>query len=263
VALVSHPRVGDIVADRLRREILNGTLADGSTLPPQEDLVRQFGISRPSLREALRLLEAEGLISVRRGNVGGARVHLPRRENAAYMFGLVLQAEQVTTADLGAALVELEPLAILLLARRPDRKRIVLPHLRKLTDELREAISDGENFTELAREYHEAVVESCGSHTLRLAVGTLTSLWSAHEVQWARHASDVGDYPTLGERKAIVQTHERLTELIRAGEAERARALLRRHLDATQEYVLADQDRPVTVTVSPLVERLGRAETRK
>ena len=61
-------------------------------------------MSRPSFREALRILESEGLVSVRRGNVGGAQVHAPTPENAARTLGLVLQARNVALDDLAAAL---------------------------------------------------------------------------------------------------------------------------------------------------------------
>ena len=65
------------MASRLRNEILSGRLTEGDSLPRQEDLLADFKVSPPAVREALRILETEGLISVRRGNVGGAIVHLP------------------------------------------------------------------------------------------------------------------------------------------------------------------------------------------
>src|ERR1700694_2827208 len=65
---LSAPRIAQIVADELRRQIIDGELADGDLLPRQELLVEQFNVSLVSLREALRILETEGLVSVRRGN---------------------------------------------------------------------------------------------------------------------------------------------------------------------------------------------------
>ena len=67
---MSAPRIAEIVADELRRQIIDGELADGDLLPRQEVLVEQFNVSLVSLREALRILETEGLVSVRRGNRG-------------------------------------------------------------------------------------------------------------------------------------------------------------------------------------------------
>jgi DNA-binding FadR family transcriptional regulator len=89
-AQLHQPRVAELVADALRQRILGGDLTDGQLLPNQENLLTEFSVSKPSLREALRILEAEGLITVRRGNVGGAVIHQPQARHAAYTLALVL-----------------------------------------------------------------------------------------------------------------------------------------------------------------------------
>ena len=63
----------------------------------------EFGVSYPSIREAIRILETEGLVTVRRGNVGGAEVHRPDESSAAYHLGLALQGGRVTLGDLAPA----------------------------------------------------------------------------------------------------------------------------------------------------------------
>src|ERR1700712_3684179 len=100
---LSAPRIAEVVAGELRQQIIDGELADGDFLPRQDLLVERFNVGLVSLREALRILETEGLISVRRGNRGGAVVHAPASASAAYMLGLVLQSESVYLSDLGAA----------------------------------------------------------------------------------------------------------------------------------------------------------------
>ncbi len=125
-------RTAEIVADELRRQIIDGELADGDLLPRQEVLVEQFRVSLVSLREALRILETEGLVSVRRGNRGGAVVHAPAKASAAYMLGLLLQSDTVPLSDLGTALQELEPMCAALAARRPDRGDELVPKLKEI-----------------------------------------------------------------------------------------------------------------------------------
>src|SRR4051794_13103182 len=90
-----QPRLAEMVAAVLRDRIVSGELEDGAMLPKQEDLLAEFRISPPPMREALRILETEGLITVRRGNTGGAIVHRPQPGKAAYMMGLVLQSRAV------------------------------------------------------------------------------------------------------------------------------------------------------------------------
>ena len=120
---VAQLRVAGSVAATLRERILAGIEIEGSTLPTQDQLVQEFGVSYPSIREALRILETEGLVTVRRGNVGGAQVHRPDESSAAYHLGLTLQGGRVTLGDLAAGLQMLEPLCAGECARRVDRLR--------------------------------------------------------------------------------------------------------------------------------------------
>jgi DNA-binding FadR family transcriptional regulator len=83
---LSQPRIAEMIADSLRRRILAGELNDGDVLPKVDDLLLEFPVSKPSIREAMRILETEGLLSVRRGNVGGAVIHRPNAKVAAYML---------------------------------------------------------------------------------------------------------------------------------------------------------------------------------
>lgn len=77
---VQMPKAAEVVAADVRRRIVRGELRADDALPPETELMSQFGISRPTLREALRILEAEGLVAIRRGARGGARVQAPSPE---------------------------------------------------------------------------------------------------------------------------------------------------------------------------------------
>ena len=82
-APVKVPKTAELVATQLRNQIIRGELREGDALPPESTLMEQFAVSRPTLREAFRVLESEALISVRRGARGGARVHAPNGDVAA------------------------------------------------------------------------------------------------------------------------------------------------------------------------------------
>jgi GntR family transcriptional regulator, transcriptional repressor for pyruvate dehydrogenase complex len=116
---VPQHRIAETVASELRARILDGDGED--RLPTQDQLVSEFGVSYPSIREAIRILETEGLVTVRRGNVGGAEVHRPDESSAAYHLGLALQGRRVNLGDLAAGLRLLEPLCAAECARRSDR----------------------------------------------------------------------------------------------------------------------------------------------
>ncbi len=179
-------RLAEMVAGVLRDRILSGELADGSMLPKQEELLEEFGISMPPIREALRILETEGLITVRRGNVGGAVVHRPQSSKAAYMVGLVLQSRRTTLGAVLEAMLAIEPVCVGACAARPDRAELVLPKLRLTLDAAAAALDVPATYTGLARRFHIELVALCGNEAMALTVGVLESLWTAHVDSLAR-----------------------------------------------------------------------------
>jgi GntR family transcriptional repressor for pyruvate dehydrogenase complex len=248
---LSARRIAEIVADELRRQIIDGELADGDLLPRQEVLVEQFNVSLVSLREALRILETEGLVSVRRGNRGGAVVHAPAKASAAYMLGLLLQSDYVPLGDLGTALQELEPACAAMAARRPDRADALIPRLKELNESMAAHIDDGARFTEIGGQFHDEVVRNCGNHTMIAVVGSLETLWTSHLQQWADETAARGEYPAMSKRRIALSTHNKITDAIEAGDAERARRLSARHLDDTRIYFLAGDPEQRIVALSP------------
>ena len=235
---VHQPRIGEIVARALRQRILDGSLPDGAALPRQEDLMQEFGVSRPSLREALRELETEGLISIRRGNVGGAVVQLPSATTIAYMLGLALQTERAGISDVTAALRHLEPLCAGLCADRPDRDTTVVPALEAVHGELVAVMEGGEQeFTMAANRFHEALVGNCGNHSLIQVVGALETIWSAHVERLAYERSDE---PAVSpkERADGAAVHAKIIKLISAGDAKGTAEIVRRHLEYGQQVPL-------------------------
>lgn len=254
---VTQPRIAEMVADILRNRIVDGDLADGDLLPKQDDLLAEFRVSRPSIREAMRILETEGLVSVRRGNIGGAEVHAPKARNAAYMLGLVMQSQHVTLTDVAAALRILEPACAALAATRADRGTAVVPDLRRLNEEAEAELGDGPTFTRLARRWHATMVESCGNQTLIILVGTLEAVWSHHESVWADHIAAQGEYPGVKARRLVLRSHVKITEAIAMGNDEQAHRAARRHLDESQTYLLAkDPSSPVSIS-GPAGHRFG------
>ncbi len=131
---VQAPRSADLVAERIRELIVTGRLADGERLPNLDALLEEFGVSGPTMREALRMLESEALITVQRGKVGGAIVHRPSYATAASTMALVLRSHDTDVADVAQSLAVLERECAVLCTRRPDRKRTVVPALRKLNN---------------------------------------------------------------------------------------------------------------------------------
>jgi DNA-binding FadR family transcriptional regulator len=246
---IRQRRVAESVAAELRSRILAADVADGYRLPTQDRLVQEFGVSYPSIREAIRILETEGLVTVRRGNVGGAEVHRPDTASAAYHLGLALQGAQVTIGDLAVGLQTLEPLCAAACARRPDRMEAVVPALAASIETAASLIGSGAAFTHAARAFHDLVVAFTPNATVRYVVGSLVDLWTAQEELWAERSTSSGTYPSDVDAHDVLRAHQRILDEIAAGRpAEASRAAVA-HLAATQ-VLFVDQYDEVAVNAS-------------
>ena len=238
-----QPRLAEIIAASLRDDILSGRLKEGDLLPRQEHLFKEFRVSLPAVREAMRILETEGLISVRRGNVGGAVVHLPTPERTAQMISMVLQSRGTTPDDVSGALLNLEPVCARMCAARPDRLTEVVPALRAAVEAQQAHFDDVANWNHNARRFHEAIVANCGNETMIVVIGALEAIWSAHESYvWeeAQPDDDSPDSPMASKtRRAALRAHEKLLAAIEDGNEERAAAVSASHLTLAQRSTLA------------------------
>jgi len=239
VRAVQLPKMANMVAADLREQIIEGVLKEGDPLPPEDQLMEHARVARTTVREALRILESEGLLVVRRGARGGARIRTPSVSNVARYIGLVLQCEGATLRDVYDARLMLEAPAAGLLARADDRGDIVAALRRALVDE--EEVLD--NPVELSRAYgrfHQLLVQLSGSQTFEVLTAVSNRIIQA---QADRYMSSRGSQP---ERRratdAAHRAHERLVDLIAAGATQDAEELWRKHLAAGDVELLADPE---------------------
>jgi GntR family transcriptional repressor for pyruvate dehydrogenase complex len=198
------------IADELRTLIVSGKLSDGESLGREPDLVERFGVSRPSLREALRILETEGLIRVVRGLHGGVVVQSPDHRMTARTAALVLQSRNVSLADVFEARGMLEPLAAKTVASSRKR-RAAANELLLLIDEERAALEDPDAFGHANARFHERLVALAGNQTL----------------------------------SSGIRSQERLVELIRSGQAQEAEEHWRSHMSIVSRVMLGQGSKTV------------------
>jgi DNA-binding FadR family transcriptional regulator len=217
------PTAAQLVADAIRRQIVTGELADGESLPPEATLIEQYGVSRPTFREALRILQSESLISIRRGSRGGARVNAPTIEPIARQAGYLLQHQETTLADIYRARLILEPPAAGLVA---GGNRAVKKALREALDAEEAAAGDPAAFARASAAFHEAVIQLAGNNTLTLFAGILHGIIEGHSAVVYRDDRDAAERT---ERSGAA--HRELVELVDAGDAEGAEAHWRAHME--------------------------------
>jgi len=251
-------RVAESIANDLRQRILRGALDDGP-LPTQDALVAEYGVSGPSIREALRILEAEGLITVRRGKLGGAHVHRPDWATAAFSLAMSLQGQGIQLSDLAESLLVLEPLCAASCARRPDRLKTVVPALRANLEESERAVGDGARFTAVSRDFHDMMVDHATNQTTRLLVRSTVAVWSVQEETWASMLQREGHYPAESEQVSSLKAHRKLVDLIEAGDVDEAERFACAHLRATQRLVLEESGERVIDASSPAALRYFRS----
>lgn len=228
-ARIHVPKTSEIVADKIRTQIVRGELNEGDALPPEGQLMETLGISRPTLREAFRILEAEGLISVVRGSRTGAKVHKPSVELVSRYAGYVLESHGTTVADLYQARLAIEPSVVRWLATDKGggstvRLRKLLATMTKLLEEDRH-----EEFIEKVEVFHQTLVAATGLQTLTFLSRMLLNMTARHQNEYQRRHPRSLEARRKSSRVGL-RSYEKVVELIEAGDVEAAVAHWRLHL---------------------------------
>ncbi len=223
------PKAGELVADELRRRIVTGALGPEDQLPSERHLVEQFHVARTSVREALRILESEGLVTVRRGPSGGGQVRDPDPRILARYASLLLQFEGATVEDVHRARIMLEPPAVRGLAARPDRAAVA-EEMASLLDAEDASRDHPQELARMEGRFHQLVIRLADNETLALlcAIGNLIVAHHVNRMLVDRRQGNGGAGP---EFKAAHRAHARLVELVATGDADRADRLWQRHLE--------------------------------
>lgn len=229
---VRAPKTSELVARTLRQMIVDGQLTDGDFLPNEAELMNHFGVSRPTLREAVRVLESERLVEVRRGSRTGARVRVPGPEIVARPAGLLLELSGATIADVLVARSSIEPLAARLLATKGKTK--AFDELEQILINEIPASLEAPRFATATAQFHLRLVELSGNATLSLIAGMLHEITERHTVVAIARRRSVpkADYDKL------VRSYRRLIKLLRARDGDEAEAHWRRHMDNSRAVVL-------------------------
>lgn len=229
------PKTAELVATHLRRQIVRGEINPGDALPPESGLMEQFGISRPTLREAFRVLESESLITVRRGAHGGARVSAPDSDVAARYAGLILEYRGATHGDIHRAAALIEP---------PCARQLAIRHTSEDITRLRDAVAaekatldDPLGLVDAQDAFHALLIELTGNQTLILLCSMLRNIIGRANAAYAVGATDAKAQKAQALKGH--RAHVRLVGLIEAGKADEAERLWQRHISSADDVVNA------------------------
>lgn len=211
-------------AERLAELIVRGEWASGEYLPTEDELTRRLGVSRTAYREAMCMLEAQGLVEVRHGV--GTRVADRSREAVAGSLSLLLRRRRNATADLLEARHILETEAAALASQRATPED--LQALDDALDAMRRPTASPDEYVSGDLKFHLA---------LALASGNAVLAALAESLRAALHESIAATFDVDGRTERRLHDHERILETIRAGDPVLARAAVAAHLSATHEML--------------------------
>ncbi|KAK1184947.1 FCD domain-containing protein [Streptomyces sp. NBS 14/10] len=214
------PKASDVLAAEVRERILSGEFSEGTALPPERQLVEQTGLSRATVREALRILEVERLVRIRPGRGGGAFVHRPGRESLASTVRLVIRGQQIRLEALHETREAIEPACAALAARRRGERD--LADLDAAHTELVEAGDDVQRFLRANIRWHHAVAKAGDNELL---IGFLSALSESIHA-----ATNLEQFMDARIRELTARAHTRINEAIRAGDEAAARRRMSRHV---------------------------------
>lgn len=221
------PKASDLLADELRARILGGGMKPGDALPSEAKLMEDYGFSRGTVRETLRLLETDALIVIKRGPKGGIRVRHPDVRQVSRSLGLLFSARGTVLRDLFAFRKLIEPAAAAEAASAATTEQKAW-----LVDIAPQHYGLQRGFDQSA-EFHGAIGRCSNNGVYEVM---LTALHDA--LEW--HSSD--EKLSHDDIEATRRAHVGIAKAIADGDPDVASRRMRRHLEQF-ERVLAGQGR--------------------
>lgn len=220
--LTDQPRrtakTAETVAARIVRDIVSRHLMPGDMLPSEAAMLTQYRVSRASLREALRLLEVQGLLRLKPGPGGGPMVVPVDSRELARVTSLYLHLGGANYGELFEAQLILAPVAAERAARNPDRELV----REALSPFLGEQPLSGEAYWTVTNSFHGTVEELGANRVFELVSRLIGQMWHEHVVT----RMDTSEL-----RSTIHEEHRELARAIIAGQAKKAHRLMYEHFE--------------------------------
>jgi DNA-binding FadR family transcriptional regulator len=224
---VSVGRMSEVIVEKIRDLMRDGQLTPGDRLPPERELCERFGVSRVTMREALRMLESAGLVDIRVGARGGAFVTAPTSNRVGEGLADLLTLSVISATDVTEVRMILEVGIVPLVCERATEED--LARLEKICERAEEALQSGDYTMDMSLEFHTAVAQATHNPALEMLVESFRGpiLMSLEEAREA--APEMGGLGT--------KEHEQFIDAVRRRDPETASRVMREHLTRTARRV--------------------------
>lgn len=233
-ASVRQNRLSHTIAAKLRGMIASGKIKRGDRLPAEVDLLQHFRVSRPTLREALRVLEAESLVVTHRGTRGTV-VTTPTVEKVSDYVSLMLSMQDVTMTDVHGARTMYEPTMIARLSEQSDQRW--LDRLRPCLDNIQHALDrrDHDSVLRGLDEFHMILAHSCGNKTIALITELLIQVsQSGYRGLWLESIERDAMFKDMAK---TLESYRKLWSLIDSGDYQKASEYWRDYMSRSLIYL--------------------------
>jgi DNA-binding FadR family transcriptional regulator len=216
-------KVAEALAQEIVHEIVSRKLPPGTLLSSEAQMLEDYGVGRGSLREALRILEVHGLITMKPGRNGGPMVIEVGTRDYGRMSSLFFHLGGVTFRQLVEARLALEPMMARLAAVRRGQEL-----LGQLADPESTPVGDDTEYFNATTGFHKTVAAMSGNPVLNLMSASLEEIFR-DQVS--------GLLSPKEERKRVLEVHTAIAQAIADGDADEAETLMREHMQEYADWV--------------------------
>ncbi|MBY6412595.1 FadR family transcriptional regulator [Rhodococcus sp. BP-252] len=217
------PKAAMVIAQQIIRDTLRQGLTAGDLLPPEKAMLEKYQIGRGTLREALRLLEFQGVIALKPGPKGGPVLLDPDASHLASTVILLMQLKNAPFKAIAEARVAMEPMISRLAAERISDESLV--QLGGTIDTMRESLDDQYVFLEANKQFHDIIAWSSGNPLFGYIVDSLLGIMDG---------TIIGiDYPAP-RRSAIITAHQSIYDSLLVRDPDLSQDRMAKHIN---EYV--------------------------
>ena len=224
---VSVGRISEVIVDQIRLLIRSGQLTAGDRLPSERELCERFGVSRVTVREALRVLEANGLVDIRVGARGGAFVTAPTSRMVGEGIADLISLSSLSALEVTEARMVFELGIVPIVVARATKEDIAA--LREICDRQKAALKTDSLSIDLSAEFHTRVA-AC---THNAAIEMLVESFHGPMLMSLKEAKTRA--PLMGRKGAT--EHAKFVDAVAAGDVEGATEIMRAHLQRTATRV--------------------------